>query len=37
MRSVPGKGIQTLCMAPTRELAEQVANELRKFAEGYRP
>ncbi|MCA9485731.1 MAG: DEAD/DEAH box helicase, partial [Nanoarchaeota archaeon] len=35
MRAESGKGIQALVMAPTRELAEQVASEMRKFASGY--
>ena len=30
--SNPGEGIQALVLTPTRELAEQVANSIRKFA-----
>ncbi len=30
--SVRGKGIQSLVLTPTRELAEQIAQELRKFS-----
>jgi len=30
--TIPGKGIQSLVLVPTRELAEQVADALRKFS-----
>jgi ATP-dependent RNA helicase DeaD len=30
--TIPGKGIQSLVMVPTRELAEQVADAIRKFS-----
>ncbi|MEK6901102.1 MAG: DEAD/DEAH box helicase, partial [Nanoarchaeota archaeon] len=28
---IPGKGVQVLIVAPTRELAVQISNELQKF------
>jgi len=33
---VPGKGIQTLILAPTRELAVQIAKEMQKFGKNVR-
>ena len=33
--SIPGKGVQSLILAPTRELAEQITKVMRVFAKNY--
>ncbi len=35
-KTIPGKGIQALVVAPTRELAEQISSHLNKLAKGTR-